>query len=361
MLQPESVSAYPQATDILASLPVALLLIDNEGVVREVSAATEALFNRSAGALVGQKMDRIVTLPPEFSGDQDSDFAVYDTEMTLQRGKRIRGDLHASLLADFPGWRIVTIAHGRPGATGPTQDRRGGSRTAIAIGAMLAHEIKNPLAGISGAAQLLDGRVEPGDAALTRLIRTEVDRVAALIDRMEGFTDTRPIQLSAQNIHAIIDHSRSVVEQGFRDRISVSGEYDPSLPPVLAHRDSLIQVIINLIKNAAETAEAGALRNIRLVTRYRHGVAVATRDRDVRRVLPIELAVMDDGPGAPPELADQLFDPFVSSKRSGQGLGLALADKLMRDMGGLIQYAREGDPPCTIFRLLLQRAEGTAE
>ncbi len=358
MLQPDRVVRPPDTTELLSALPIALLLIDADALICEVNAATEALFNRSASALKGQRLDRVIALPPEFSAEEDSDFAVYDAEMTLERGRRIRGDLRASPIIDQPGWRLVTIAHGRPGTTGPALDRRGGSRTAIAIAAMLAHEIKNPLAGIRGAAQLLDGRVAEGDAALTTLIRTEVDRVAALIDRMEGFTDTRRIELSAQNIHAIIDHSRTVIEQAFGERIIIAQEYDPSLPPVLAHRDSLIQVIINLLKNSAETADEGSVRRIKLATRYRHGVAVATRDHEQRRMLPIELAVIDDGPGAPPELVEQLFDPFISGKKKGQGLGLALTDKLVRDMGGLIQYTREGDPPHTIFRLLLQRASG---
>jgi two-component system, NtrC family, nitrogen regulation sensor histidine kinase GlnL len=237
-------------------------------------------------------------------------------------------------------------------------DQGGSSRAAIAIAATLAHEIKNPLSGIRGAAQLLEGAVEGNDVSLTRLIRTEVDRIAALIDRMEGFTDTRPIELAGHNIHAIVDHARSVAQQGFGAHLSIVEEYDPSLPPVLAHGDSLIQVVINLLKNAAETAVPGETRSVTLSTRYRHGVMLSSPDHDRRLPLPIELCVIDDGPGAPPDMVEQLFDPFISSKRSGQGLGLALADKLIRDMGGLIQYGREGNPPRTTFRLLLQRARG---
>jgi two-component system nitrogen regulation sensor histidine kinase GlnL len=175
---------------------------------------------------------------------------------------------------------------------------------------------------------------------------------------MEGFTDSRPLPLASENIHAIIDHSRRVAEQGFGHGLEISDEFDPSLPPVLANRDGLIQVIINLLKNAAETATDGETRHVRLTTRYRQGVSLASGSDGQRAALPIEFCVIDDGPGAPAELVDQLFDPFVSGKRGGHGLGLALSDKLVRDMGGLIQYVRSDDPPRTIFRLLLQRGKG---
>jgi two-component system, NtrC family, nitrogen regulation sensor histidine kinase GlnL len=343
--------------EILAALPLALIIIDEFGQVRDINAEGESLFNMSASAIVARPVDALFALPSGFSDANGGPFAAFDVDFDTRRGRHLRGDLHATPLVDRPGWQLLTIANARDHGLGGGLERQGSSRTAIAIAATLAHEIKNPLSGIRGAAQLLDGRVNAADAPMTRLIRTEVDRIAALIDRMEGFTDTRPIELSAQNIHAIVDHSRKVVEQGFPDSLIISDEYDPSLPPVLAHEDSLIQIVINLLKNAAETAEPGKMRRVTLATRYRHGIAVSSRDRGRRRLLPIELSVIDDGPGAPPEIAEQLFEPFVSSKRTGRGLGLALTDKLVRDMGGLIQYVREGSPPRTIFRLLLQRAE----
>jgi two-component system, NtrC family, nitrogen regulation sensor histidine kinase GlnL len=343
--------------EILAALPLALLVLDEKEEIRDINAEGEALFNMSASAIVSRPIEALLTLPIGFREAQGGPFAAFDVDFDTRRGRQLRGDLHATPLIDRPGWQLLTIANARDHGMGGGLERQGNSRTAIAIAATLAHEIKNPLSGIRGAAQLLDGRVADGDADMTRLIRTEVDRIAALIDRMEGFTDTRPIALSPQNIHAIVDHSRKVIEQGYAESLFITDEYDPSLPPVLAHEDSLIQVIINLLKNAAETAEAGKKRHVTLATRYRHGIAVSSRDRERRLPLPIELCIYDDGPGAPAEIADQLFEPFVSSKRTGRGLGLALTDKLVRDMGGLIQYAREGSPPRTVFRLLLQRAE----
>ncbi len=344
--------------ELLAALPLAMLVVDEAGQVRDANGEAQAVLNMSRSAILGQPLAEVVHFSTHAEGDSDEAFAAFDVEFTTRRRRRMRGDIHGTLLADRPGWRLITISNARDHGLGTGLERRGSSRTAIAIAATLAHEIKNPLSGIRGAAQLLEGSVSDGDARLTRLIRTEVDRVAALIDRMEGFTDTRPIELAAANIHAVADHARQVAEQGFGDQLTVSVEYDPSLPPVLTHEDSLIQVVINLLKNAAETAETGEFRQVTLATRYRHGVTLSLPSSEEKRALPIELCVIDDGPGAPPELVEQLFDPFISGKRGGQGLGLALADKLIRDMGGLIQYSREGEPPRTVFRLLLQRAEG---
>ncbi len=341
---------------MLAALPFAILLLDETGCVSSVNATAEQLFNTSANALTGKALAAIIELPDTFFEGGDGLFSAFDVQMTSKRVGQIRGDLHATPLVDHPGWQMITIAHARDNNHGARLEHRGNSRAAVAVAAMLAHEIKNPLSGIRGAAQLLAGRVTETDAPMTSLIQREVDRVTALIDRMEGFTDTRPIELSAQNIHAIVDHSRRVAEQGFGDRLVISAEYDPSLPPVLAHEDSLIQVIINLLKNAAETVEGEEKRHIMLLTRYRHGVALTSGESRRRLPLPIELCVIDDGPGAPEDLVEQMFDPFISSKRKGQGLGLALTDKLVRDMGGMIHYSREGTPPRTVFRLLLQRA-----
>lgn len=344
----------PLAQDVLAALPVAVLLIDPDMKVRDANSAAETMLNMSIGAMSARALDQVLSPPAAFDPRDGLTFAAFDVALDTRRAGRLRADFHANPLSDHAGWMAISIN------IAPSQglEPRGSGRTAVAIAATLAHEIKNPLSAIRGAAQLLDGRVDGGDNVMTRLIRTEVDRIAALIDRMEGFTDSRPLPLASENIHAIIDHSRRVAEQGFGRALEISDEFDPSLPPVLANRDGLIQVIINLLKNAAETAPDGEIRQVRLTTRYRQGVSLASGSDGQRAALPIEFCVIDDGPGAPAELVDQLFDPFVSGKRGGHGLGLALSDKLVRDMGGLIQYVRSDDPPRTVFRLLLQRGKG---
>jgi two-component system nitrogen regulation sensor histidine kinase GlnL len=258
-------------------------------------------------------------------------------------------------VADHPGWRIVTLHHApqsRRVAQGA--DRTAGARAAVGAAAMLAHEIKNPLSGIRGAAQLLEGG--GGDSELTQLITTEVDRIAALIDRMQDFTDTRPLKLAPTNVYPLLDHARRVALAGFARDMVIEEHFDPSLPPVLVDPDAFLQVLLNLLKNAAEALGGLGQPRIALATAYRHGMSVSTGPGRPRQPLPIEILVTDNGPGAPADIAEHLFEPFVSGKPEGKGLGLPLVEKLVRDMGGIVQYAREREPEVTVFRILLPRA-----
>ncbi len=349
----------PSPAEIIAVLPTALLVVDDQGRIGQINSAAEILLNVSAQHLKGRMLADELTLPPSFDFGSEAPFAAYEVNISTARGLPLRVDLIVSQLAEWPGWRLIALHSGAAAhRMGQSLDRAGGTRAAVGVAAMLAHEIKNPLSGIRGAAQLLEGRADASDKEMTRLITTEVDRITALVDQMEGFTDTRPIIAAPDNIHEIIDHARSVAVSGFGSALNIVDSYDPSLPPVLVHRNSMIQILINLLKNAAETASENEVRTVRLTTAYRHGVSVAASGHGAKIALPIEVCVIDDGPGAPPEIADALFEPFVSSKRSGRGLGLSLVEKLMRDMGGIIQYERAGTPEKTVFRLLLPRAEG---
>jgi two-component system, NtrC family, nitrogen regulation sensor histidine kinase GlnL len=348
----------PSADELLAGLHIALIVIDRDGRIVRANMAAEVLLNESTSHLIGSALVNVIKVPETYLPGDGGVLAAFDVDIATRKGGRFHGDYHANPLSDYPGWYLISLSQSGGVQHGNHRlERRGGVRTAIGVAAMLGHEIKNPLSGIRGAAQLLDQRVSPEDAVMTKLIRTEVDRIAALIDQMQGFTDTRAIDFTADNIHQMIDHARNVAQSGFGEQIQIVEIYDPSLPMVRVHRDSMIQILLNLLKNAAETAEAGEKRTIRLTTRYRHGVSVATHDGAKRLMLPIELCVIDDGPGVSPELVENLFEPFVSSKRGGRGLGLALVEKLVRDMGGIIQYAREGRPEMTVFRILLPRAD----
>ena len=129
---------------------------------------------------------------------------------------------------------------------------RSAARSVTGLAAMLAHEIKNPLSGIRGAAQLLETAVSDEDRALTRLITDETDRIVSLVDRMEIFSDERPIDRYPVNIHVVLDHVKAIAKNGFASQIKIVEDYDPSLPSVYANRDQLIQVFLNLVKNAAE-------------------------------------------------------------------------------------------------------------
>lgn len=342
------------AAALFAANPSPCLAIDAADHVREANPAAEALFNLSCALLIGRRIDDLIG-PGPTGAPVVAPYAAYDQALQLPGGRRAVADVMAAPLAGRPDWRVMTIHPRAPGPMGARRD--GGQRTATAAAAMLAHEIKNPLSAIRGAAQLLD-RGDDETAPLTGLIRDEVDRITRLIDRMEGFTDPRPLARSPQNIHAILAHARDVAAQGFGRDVPIRELYDPSLPPVLGNRDALVQIFVNLIKNAVE-ALAGQGGEIVLRTAYRSGLTRRTA-ADAPLALPIEVCVIDEGPGAPADIADHLFEPFVTSKRSGGGLGLALVDKLVAGHGGAVEFAREGDPARTVVRLLLPRVGGRA-
>jgi two-component system nitrogen regulation sensor histidine kinase GlnL len=219
---------------------------------------------------------------------------------------------------------------------------------------MLAHEIKNPLSGIRGAAQLLAAGADAEARELTDLIVAEVDRIAKLVDRMESFTDTRPLRFAPENIHEILGHVRKLAQQGFGADVVIRERYDPSLPLVAAHRDSLVQLFLNLLKNAVEAVDRNG--NIIITTAFRAGLKVRPDAGGTPVSLPVEVRIIDSGPGVAPDLAPHVFEPFVTTKRSGSGLGLALVAKIAADHGGVVEYERIGDPARTVFRVLLPLA-----
>ncbi len=227
---------------------------------------------------------------------------------------------------------------------------RSAARSVTAMAAMLAHEVKNPLSGIRGAAQLLEQGVEEQDRLLTRLICDEADRIVALVDRMEVFADRRPTEKGPVNIHAVLDHVKRIAQNGFARTVRVVERYDPSLPPVYGNRDQLVQVLLNLIKNAAEAVPATG-GEIILGTAYQRGVYLAVPGVDRQAHLPLAITVQDNGAGIPDDLRDHLFDAFVTTKPHGSGLGLALVAKIIGDHGGTIEV--DSLPRRTVFKISL--------
>ena len=229
---------------------------------------------------------------------------------------------------------------------------RGAARSVTGLASMLAHEIKNPLSGIRGAAQLLEQQASEDDRLLTRLICDEADRIVKLVERMELFGDERPVERGAVNIHGVLDQVKRLAQSGFARHVRFVETYDPSLPPVYGNRDQLVQVLLNLVKNAAEAIGIDALEGeIVLATAFRTGVRLQMPGSKERISLPIEITVRDNGPGVPSDLVGDLFDPFVTTKAQGSGLGLALVAKIVGDHRGIIEC--DPAPRRTTFRILL--------
>jgi two-component system nitrogen regulation sensor histidine kinase GlnL len=233
---------------------------------------------------------------------------------------------------------------------------RGASRTVTGLASMLAHEIKNPLSGIRGAAQLLEAEADENDRALTRLICDEADRIVALVDRMETFGDERPTERQPVNIHVVLERVKAIARSGFARRIRIVEEYDPSLPPVHANRDQLVQVFLNLMKNAAEALGEARDGEITLRTAFRPGIRLSMSGSRSKVSLPLQFSVIDNGPGVPEDLLPYIFDPFVTSKANGTGLGLALVSKIVGDHGGVIEC--ESQARRTVFRILMPSYSG---
>jgi two-component system, NtrC family, nitrogen regulation sensor histidine kinase GlnL len=350
----------PEATALLSALPMPIVLLDAQSRFRFVNHAAEQFLGVSAAQLAALSLSDLVPLDnPIFmliEQVRDGDVTVANYDLTLESprlhkpGITVQG---APLPEHEPGAVLLVL---QDASAARALDRqltfRSAARSVTGMAAILAHEVKNPLSGIRGAAQLLESSVTDGDRELTVLIRDEADRIAALVDRMEAFGE-KPIERGAVNIHRVLEHVRRLAQSGFAAQIRFQEHYDPSLPSVYGNRDQLVQVLLNVVKNSAEAITSAGLANgeIVLSTGFHHGVRLTVPGSDQRLHLPLMVTVRDNGPGISDDIRPNLFEPFVSSKPSGSGLGLALVAKIVADHGGLIEV--ESWPGRTDLRLFL--------
>jgi two-component system nitrogen regulation sensor histidine kinase GlnL len=350
---------YPVPGVIWASLPLPTLLIDLQGLIREVNPAAETFFNASTKALTGQPaFDRLSIDAPMDEAlararANQSPLNINDVDVTTGDRPPVQCNIHVAPMHDNPDMVLLILSPREiADRLGRSLGVKSAARSAIGMAEMLAHEIKNPLAGISGAAQLLSMSLTPEDQELTDLIVEETRRIVKLLEQVEQFGNLRPPDRRAVNIHDALDRARKSAMVGFAAHMVILEDYDPSLPPTWADPDQLMQVFLNLIKNAAEAA--GARRGtIRLRTFYDLSLRVRRKDGPPA-ALPLNVEIIDDGPGLPPDIAAEIFEPFVSGRENGTGLGLALVSKIISDHDGWISV--ESVPGRTVFRLSLPMA-----
>ena len=354
------------AVSILAHLPNPVFVIDDQDHFTYLNNAAEMFFHSSQVMLIGAPLATLILADsPLFS------------MLSRARSQQVSvADQGVEFASPRIGMKLVNVQISPYGERGPAEGQllvtiqeralaerlrgqsvfHGAARSISAMAALLAHEVKNPLAGIKGAAQLLQADLGADDAELTRMIVEETDRITALLDRMEGFAGGANVVLAPVNIHEILDHCLAIASASFGAHLSVLRSYDPSLPVMEGHRDLLIQAFINIIKNASEVTDNNGELNIK--TSYSRGRRLSAGAMRTQLHVPIQVEIIDNGPGISPDIRDHIFDPFVTAKAGGSGLGLAMVASVVADHGGMVEVdsARGG----TVFRINFPLGEDPA-
>jgi len=351
----------PDLHALFQTTPVAILVIRPNRTVDTVNAAAETLLQKSAKRMIGLPVTDVVSFEDRriIQGlkQPDTDLAARGTNMLI--GKNIRRNVGMTLtpFSQHEGWHVLMITASGTGQKLLSTERN--PEPSVVRGPdILAHEIKNPLAAIKGAAQLLERTAGEGTKRLTGLIRSEVDRIARLIDQMQSLTSRSKIPLEPCNIYEPLGRAREIVEAAHPGQVHFVEEFDPSIPPVLAAQESLVQVLLNLMTNALEACANSKKPTITIATRFISGASLrlSRSGMDEYVSLPVEIRISDNGPGISEDVAQDIFSPFVTTKQNGQGLGLALVQKLVRDMHGRIVHDRDDNAGLTHFRIFLTLA-----
>ena len=344
------------AQSLWSSLPVPGFVLDAQDCIHSMNAAAEDFMNTSARGLLGHPVwDRLAVDAPLDEGlarARANGTPLFVNDVDVGTGDRppVQCNLSFAPVADMPGHMILMVSPRElAGRLTQSHSAKSAAKSAIGMAQMLAHEIKNPLAGITGAAQLLSMNLPAEDLELTDLIVQESRRIVKLLEQVEQFGNLSPPDLTAINIHDVLDRARRSALVGFGSAMTITQDYDPSLPDAHGDMDQLLQVFLNLLKNAAEAAGDNG-GTITLRTYYEHSFRLRRADGSGMS-LPLQIEVMDDGPGLPEKIKADIFDPFVSGRENGTGLGLALTAKIVGDHKGWISVASV--PGRTVFRISL--------
>jgi len=345
------------------TIPAGVIVFDVEDQVVFVNPSAETFFSTSAQQL------RLMSIEELFGPNSavgglfqqarltSMPIAEFDVQIMLPRAGTVQASVTVVPVLEANGnqpngdmilqFSTTSIAH----RIEQQMRRQGAARSTAGMVAVLAHEVRNPLAGIRGAAQIIESSVSGEERELTQLIADEVDRISNLIERIDVFAEIGPAPEKPVNIHEALARARRVLESsGALAELNFQEVFDPSLPLVRGDFEGLVQIFLNLIKNAADAARIGG-KEILIKTAYRHGLRLAADGRREWGALPIEVSVQDNGPGIPKELQSDIFDPFVTTKPGGHGLGLAVVAKIVGDHAGAVEF--ESEPFRTIFNIHL--------
>ena len=341
-----------------ASLPIPAVLVDKDDCIQDINGVAEVFLNASAKSAIGSPVwDRIAVDAPLEAAfararEHQSSLFVNDVDIGTGNAPPMQCNLQIAPVQGSDGSMLFLFEPQELASRiSISESVKNAAKSAIGMAEMLAHEIKNPLAGITGAAQLLSMNLRPEDLELTDLIVEESRRIVKLLEQVEQFGNLQPPAQEAVNVHDVLDRARRSALLGFGAHMTIIEDYDPSLPFAMGDGDQLLQVILNLLKNASEAA--GKSGTIRLRSYFEHSFRLRRNDGSGQS-LPLQIEVIDDGPGLPQDIKGDIFDPFVSGRENGTGLGLALVSKIISDHGGWISV--ESVPGKTVFRISLPRA-----